>query len=349
MRDRMLAVIRGREVDRVPFVQYDGAAGPTAEIWEAYGKDKVGVSRWVSPHRIEAPNCRWESDPFEKDGLSGVRRTLHTPRGSLSDEVLFQPTLGAGATRKHFVKEPEDYDILAAYLEDIVVLDNNDEIRQCIADLGPDGIPHVAIDRTPWQQLWIQWVCVEDLCLHMVDCPDRVEQCVSRITRNARRTFELAARSPAPYIVFPDNITAPVIGERYFREYCVPLYDELAGMLAERDIPVFVHMDGDLKPLWAAIRESAVRGIDSLSPPPDNDTSVADALREWPDTSLLVNFPSSVHLASAEGVYERACEILAQGASSHRLQIQISENVPPGEWRRTFPAIIRAIEDFGRP
>jgi hypothetical protein len=62
-----------------------------------------------------------------------------------------------------------------------------------------------------------------------------------------------------------------------------------------------------------------------------------------------VNFPSSVHLALPEEVYRRAAEILAEGAESGRLQIQVSENVPPGVWRRSFPEIVGAIRDFGAP
>jgi hypothetical protein len=50
-------------------------------------------------------------------------------------------------------------------------------------------------------------------------------------------------------------------------------------MLWENSIPVWFHMDGDLKPLWEAIGESGIRGIDSFSPPPDNDTPVGKALQ----------------------------------------------------------------------
>jgi hypothetical protein len=105
-------------------------------------------------------------------------------------------------------------------------------------------------------------------------------------------------------------------------------------------------MDGDLKPLWKAIGESGLRGIDSFSPPPDNDTSPADALREWPEMRLFLNFPSSVHAAEPARVYEAAMDILHQAGASGRLEIQISENVPPGVWRSSYPQIVRAIHDF---
>jgi len=46
--------------------------------------------------------------------------------------------------------------------------------------------------------------------------------------------------------------------------------------------------------------------------------------------------------ATAEG-------LLAEGGSTGRLQIQISENVPPGRWKVSYPEIVKAIETFGRP
>ena len=69
----------------------------------------------------------------------------------------------------------------------------------------------------------------------------------------------------------------------------------------------------------------------------------------WPEMRIGVNFPSSVHLAEPEAVYSRAMTILEEGGRTGRLQIQISENVPPEVWRRSFPEIVRAIDDFGPP
>jgi len=159
----------------------------------------------------------------------------------------------------------------------------------------------------------------------------------------------LAYASPAPFVDFPDNITAPAIGERRFRQYCVPLYDELAGMLSERSAYVFVHMDGDLKPLWQAIAESRVGGLDSFAPAPDNDTTVAQAVSLWPEKRLWVNFPSSVHLCAYDAVRAEAEAILEAAGHTGRLQIQISENVPHAVWRTSLRAIADAIDAFGQP
>ncbi|HQK92811.1 MAG TPA: uroporphyrinogen decarboxylase family protein [Armatimonadota bacterium] len=348
MRERLLAVLRGHELDEVPFAVYDGTEGTRQDIWDSVGRDCVGLLGWTSAHTAAAPHCHWETEDILVDGRRGLRTVLHTPAGSLVEEKILQPDLGVLAAYRHFVRVPRDYEVLLAYLRDVIVSPSPETCAATVASLGDDGLPHLAVDRTPFQQLWIQWVCLEDLCLHLVDCPEIVRDCMDAMGALLRREFEAACRASAPYVVIPDNITAPAIGPRLFREYCIPYYRELAAMLGEHDMRLFVHMDGDLRPLWADIADSGVGGIDSLSPPPDNDTSVAAALSQWPDMRLFVNFPSSVHLAPPEQVYAQTAQMLAEGKASGRLEIQISENLPPGRWRVSYPAIVAAIRDLGQ-
>jgi hypothetical protein len=349
LRERILAVIQGREHDRVPFVQYDGLAGSNDEIWSVIGRDKMGIIRWSSVHAMDHPHCRFESAPFERDGRRGQTTTLYTPAGQLCEERLFEPIHGSSHIIRHYVKRPQDYCVLSAFLRDTVVREDIAHFLRDQQELGDDGVPMVSVNRTPYQQLWTEWVHIENLCLHLVDCPERVEECTELMAGIERTIFEIVRKAPVPFVDFPDNITAPVIGERYFRRYCVPLYNELADMLAARAVPVFVHMDGSLRPLWKAIGETRIGGIDSLSPPPDNDTSVGQAAAMWPQMRLFVNFPSSVHLMEPVQIRRQAEEMLAEAGHTGRLEIQISENMPPGAWRNSFPQIVRAIEEFGKP
>ena len=305
--------------------------------------------RWCSVHRVEHPNCRTDETPFERDGTPGVRSVLHTPAGDLWQERLRNPGGSVWRTTVRHVKEPADYVPLMAYFRDAVVVPDASSFLRAQRELGEDGVPLVSLARTPFQQLWIEWVDIQDLCYHLADAPDLVAECMELMADVVRRICEAACRAPVDFVDFPDNITAPVIGEANFRRWCVPLYTEMAAMLAERGLPVFVHMDGYLEPLYGAIGQSGVRGLDSLSPPPDNDTGPGRAHAMWPEMRLFVNFPSSVHLAPAGRVYERACGLLEEAGHSGRLQIQISEDVPPAAWRISFPEIARACREFGPP
>jgi hypothetical protein len=353
MRERMLAVIRGEELDRVPFVQYDRIAAPNEDVWDLIGRENMGVLRWCRAHRYEHPNCSFTTDQLREDGREGYRQVLSTPNGTLTQEKWYEPTYHTAATKHHFVKKPEDYRILEAYLDDVQVVEDTTDLERAIRDMGDDGLPLTRVERTPYQQLWVQWVSLQDLCIHLIDIPEVMDRITRKIADIQRRTYEVvyrvSGRIELPYVDIPDNITAPTIGEGYFREYCLPLYQELSSMMADRSVPVIAHTDGDLKPLWAAIGESGIRGLDSFSPPPDNDTRVAEAVQMWPEMRVYVNFPSSVHVGTDKEVYNTASEILEEGGHTGRIWFQISENVPPGVYRTSFPQIVRAIHDFGTP
>ena len=348
-RDRLLAIIERREPDRMPFVQYSGLAAPDEEVWALIGRENVGLLAWCGLHRSEHPDCRFESEEFEDGGRRMRRSVLHTPEGSL--QATWAQNEIAWARQDDYIKEPGDYRVLLSYLRDIAVYPSPDGWLDLYNRLGDDGLPHTSVGRTPYQALWIEWVRLDDLVYHMADCPALMEEVFAELFAVQHRIFLAVAEAvrelPVPYICAADNITAPTIGESYFRRYCLPAYRDLAECLATtgKDVPVSVHMDGDLKPLWRAVAESPVRIIDSLSPPPDNDTSVADARREWPQMRLGVNYPSSVHLADEATIYNTAMGILEQDGRAGRTWIQISENMPPGAWRKSYPQIVRAIRD----
>ena len=348
IRERMMAVILGQEHDRVPFAMYEIML-PKQEAFDLLGHGRIGIIRFCSIYRAEHPNCRFEHELLMDGATKRQRTILHTPKGDLTELRVFEPTFDSSTARKHFIETRQDYELLWSYLEDSVILDNYDRYLQDCAELGEDGFPKAEIERTPWQQLWIEWVGLEALSMHLADWPEHVEHTIALLERRARQTFEIAYRSPAPFIVMVDNITAPAIGPARFRKYCVPLYDELGGMLAERGARLLVHMDGLLKPLWRDIARSKVGGLDSFTPTPDCDTSAAEAVALWPEMRLWLNFPSSVHIEPPARIRAVADEILAAAGHSGRLQIQISENVPPGVWRTSFPIIAEAIEAFGKP
>lgn len=353
MRERMLAVINGESHNRIPFVQYDGLAGNNDEIWSILGRDNMGLLRWSRIYRFEHPHCYFEVKRIKREDFSGFLTTLHTPKGDLTEESYKEPVYKSIHIEKHFIQKPEDYEIFMTYLKDIIVYEDIERFTRDEAELGDDGIAMVTMERTPFQQLWIQWVSLTDLSFHMADYPELVEECIKLLAEIQYKTFEVVKKATEkvfiPFVNFPDNITAYAIGERNFRKYCIPFYNELADLLSNKNIPVVVHMDGDLKPLWKDIRESKVKGLDSFTPAPDNDTSVKEAISFWPDKRLFLNFPSSVHLEEPEEIYREAKKILDEAGHSGRLWIQISENVPPGVWRKSFPQIVKAIEEFGSP
>jgi len=355
----MLAAVQGREHDRVPFAQYVLSKGfcesfpKRKEVCAELGEDKVGFIRLVGIFRTITPNCRWEQEAICHEGRDAVRNTLITPKGNLTEIRLHEGVLHSTAAATHYVKTPEDYQILLACLRDTRVEKDLTDFYNALEDLGDFGLPYCYLPRTPYQALWIQWVSINDLALHLAEEPDLMAEVTGAIADINTRIFEVVCEilkdTPIPYLVFGENLTAPMIGSHYFRKYAVPAYNQMAGMVKEtgKNVPILAHTDGYLKALWDGISETQLDGLESLSPPPDNDTSVAEARARWPHMRLLVNFPSPAHLLESGEIYAIAMRILEEGGRRGRLQIQISEDIPPDIWRKSYPPILKAIQDFG--
>ena len=102
MRERMLAVVQGREHDRVPFVQYSNLAAPDDEIWPVIGRGNMGILRWAPTYRVEHPNCRFETiedrPAFLKPvqcGLWSIFRSLQYLSQSIRNFVTSRRQFGA--------------------------------------------------------------------------------------------------------------------------------------------------------------------------------------------------------------------------------------------------------------
>jgi len=345
-RERILAAIHGQPVDRVPFVVYDGVAATVTAMQAELGVDQVGVQRWVRPYRLVTPHCQSAEQELVVDGRRRRRRWLQSSWGDLWEERFIDSPYAVTPAIRPFVTEGREYDLLLAYLSDTIVEPDPEAYEAVDRELGAAGVPHCVIPRTPYQQLLHEWVNAEDLTWHLLESSHAVLACIEQMQRIQREVFAIVSQLRPPYVVIPEHLHAPVIGRTSFNKYCVPLYRELAELLAGDQIPVFVQMDGDLRQLWYDIEDAPLGGIDGLAPPPEHDTSVAQAVKLWPNLALGVKFPTTTFLKPAKVVYDKALQLLQEGGPSQRLILQVTEPVPPGRWKITFPAILKAIDDY---
>ncbi|MAT41737.1 MAG: hypothetical protein CL609_05305 [Anaerolineaceae bacterium] len=207
MKERMMAVIQGEEHDQVPFAMYE-IMFPKEQAFEVLGKDRIGIIRFSPIYRVEHPNCHFKSEIFYENGSKMEHNSLITPKGKLEEIRIFEPAYDSSTTKKHYIQTPADYEIFWSYLDDCIILDNYEHYLQDCAELGETGLAKAEVERSPYQQLWIEWVGLEGLSIHLAEFPDHVEETILRLNKRARKTFEIAYYSPAPFIDIPDNITA---------------------------------------------------------------------------------------------------------------------------------------------
>jgi len=350
VRERIHAIIDREQHDKMPLLQYDHLIVPNEVFWDTFGRENAGILHRCGLTKLTGRDCSKTTRDFTENGFRGQYSLIRTPHGELHEKILFDPALDSPARVEHFVKKPSDYALLLEYFNDLRVEEDPSRYLQCDRYVGNAGIPMVCVTRTPFQQMWVFWVSLERLCVDMVEYGDVVCACLERLAELKADELKTIARLrrtiPFKLLNFPDNITAPAIGRKYFARYCVPYYNLAREYLEDYSVLISVHTDGDLAPLHDKIRDSAITALESYTPPPDTDTSVKQALMIRENMRLFMNFTSSVHVRSEREVYSHAMHLLEEAAPSGRVWMQLSEDIPPGRWKTNIPMLLQAIDDY---
>lgn len=162
----------------------------------------------------------------------------------------------------------------------------------------------------------------------------------------SRRAYQVVADSPHQVVQYCGNVSPEIVGRERFQQFVLPHYYELADELHTRGKQLLVHLDANCKLLAKDIAESGIDIVEAFTPAPDTDMTLAEAREAWPDKVIWVNFPSSLHLASEEVIYNTTQDLIRQNGTGHKLLIGITEDPPEDRWQCSCQAIGRAIVDY---
>ena len=105
---------------------------------------------------------------------------------------------------------------------------------------------------------------------------------------------------------------------------------------------IMVHYDGQLR----AIADDFARypfDVDSLTPPPEGDMTMAECRAAWPDKFLWLHPTLSWFQMSPDAMLGSVRKMMAD-VGSRLFCLMISEDVPP-EWESRVPLILRMLRD----
>ncbi len=354
-RSRVEAIFRGQRPDRVPFVIWNNKLpeGPIGQAVLEAGACVVVKSRvWRRRQRTIPVHVQREaaggSEPLPggpvPDGYERERVIYDTPAGRLTTTLV----RGRGTTwRAEWpFKSEADYDALLAWLADT---DYTPCYEAFLADdraYGPRGLARPGTEKSPLFELLYEIMGVMNFAVQWQENRPRVLELYEALLAVRRKRLSILADSPAQYAVVDGNVEMSVVGNERFAQYYAPVIRQACELMHARGKLAGVHLDGDNRLLAGPIGELPVDMIESFTPPPDCDLSISEARAAWPEKFLMVNFPSSVHLAGAEAVRRTAERLLAEARQHGRVILGVMEDVPRQD---TLPVLAEAVRDFGSP
>ena len=340
IRERLEAFWAGERLERIPFTTYESKLPPDWSDPVVLGmlRDGLGVLRFVPTWATQYDGgVELVQRSSLEDGKAVRRQEWRTPVGEVSARWVDD------WQQKYFLETAADYRVMIYVAQHTHYAPSYAAFHTQEVILPPYMLPVPRIGRTPLQTILVDYAGLEAFSLHLVEYPDELRELYEALRVNFRQLVEIVAGGPGRYINVLENFTADTLGPRRYRELLLPIYQETFGLLQQAGKVVGVHYDGQVRAVKQLVAGAPIDLIESLTPPPEGDLTLAEARAAWPDKL----FWSNVNLGCYElppdeltlEIQRRAREGAPDGC---RLAFEVSEDMPV-RWRESMPVILAAL------
>jgi len=344
-RARVLTALAGEMPDRVPFVVWNNKL-PGEPVNSQLLECEACIINKSTVYQVSTLGVEVETEQLaEIDGLARRRKVFHTAAGDLTTEERIVP--GSTWLEKMPFTGPDDYEPLEAFIGSKEYTPCYDKFLTDDQEYGDQSLARPETIYTPIQDLICKYMGVEAFCIEWADRRDRLLKLFEVIAEDRRKRLELVAASPAKFVIIEGNIIPEVTGAERFERHHIPYIEEGCELLHKNGKYAGAHLDANNKVLAGSIAKTSLDLIESFTPPPDCNLPLAEARRLWPEKTVQINFPSSVHLAGPEAVRKTIVEILKEAAPGNRFIVGISEDISEGGVNTLVP-LARAVYENGR-
>ena len=231
-------------------------------------------------------------------------------------------------------------------LEDTRITADSEPFLKSEAEVGDRGVTVGQLERSPLlgrspvMEIQVQLAGLSRFAMDMADqVPERMEL-LERMSDLKLRQVREAVKTPAKYIKLWDNMSIETIGLKVYNRHMVPLYRQILEILASAGKRLLVHYDGKMR-LVAQQIACLDFDLDSLTPPPEGDMTIAEARAAWPQKFFWLHPPLGWYrdrFALAERIRQ-----MVRDAGPRRFCLMISEDVPP-DWQQTVPLVLETLQ-----
>jgi len=238
----------------------------------------------------------WLGEPVYDDTVrvtveargTAARRSWVTSAGTLTEELTFMKASSSSAHTLYPVADRRDLDVFLYLLEHRELRPSNIEDYLVRVELWKtfDGIPSIAMPRSPLASFFYEWAGVENAVYLMVDYPGIIRKIFSIMDRQEEPIIDAVCRLAPPVVHFADNLS----GDNF-----TGLYDDFMRAGHRKRIQRFhdagiacaVHLDGKVSGLLPKLAAAGFDAIEALTPEPGGDLPV-EMMREIAQNNRVI-------------------------------------------------------------
>jgi hypothetical protein len=343
IRERLETFWSGEKPDVIPFTTYESKIPSDWRdpIIQQMFADGLGVLRFIPTWETVYRDVEVIDKKATIDGQPIRRQLWHTPVGEL--EAIWEQDW----QQKYFLETADDYRVMQYIVEHTEYRPAYESFEAQAADLPSHIFAVPRMGRTPFQTILVDYAGLANFALHLYEYETELRQLYEVMLVNFHRLAEIVADGPGRYINILENYTADTLGPRRYAEFLLPVYEETFEMFRQAGKVVGYHYDGSLAVVKDLVARAPLDLIESLTPPPEGDMTLAEARAAWPDKLFWSNVNLGCYELPPEELKQEIWRRVEAGApDGRRLAFEVSEDRPP-RWRESMPVILAALKAYG--
>lgn len=337
-KERLLAAIRGKEVDRVPWSPF------LAYYWDYLPKEiqkrgqldyllEMGADPLLRGFFTLFHAERKKCEISEKQQGNKRYKTYETKVGTLVEEYTYSTVANSWFLTGHPVKTEEDFKVLQYISEHTVITENRNAFEEDNRIVGDRGLhlPLLGVGgKTAFQSLVESWCGTVELVYALYDYSEVVEECLAVMQAKNLETVTASVKSSAEGFIFWEDSSTTNISPDLFEKYTAPEINQWGKCIHENDKLLIHHACGHLKDLLPLMAKTEIDMVESVSPPPTGNIEILDAIKLLPDHIGIIGGiePTFFENCSMDQLEAYVREVLS-GMRGERYVLANSDSCPP--------------------
>jgi hypothetical protein len=346
-RERMLAVLKGQEVDRIPWIprtllwyRAHKLAGTLPPQWRELDlrqiERELGIGTpardgAVFTTRVEGLEVR------ETEIEQGTVTEFMTPSGTVREVTQRSDYLEKrglpGRVMEHRLKTPEDLEVWEYVVRNTLYDPGYEEFEEYDRDIGEEGLPLVSCGDLPYYDFAEKLAGYEGAFYQMADHPQAVDRLLNLMLEVHReRLWPVLEKSPGIMFLhgahLSDVVTPPPIYERYV----APYYREFIPRMHKAGKYVVMHADADLSLILDHVKSTGWDMLECFVTAPMVPLTMERARQVFgTETSLWGGIPSTLLSpnVSEEEFRSYVADLFRTIAPGRAFVLGVADNVMP--------------------
>ena len=364
-RERFFKILKKEKPDRVPWFAdlghwYRAEAGSQWSLFSVsnnYLKEIIDLHNEVrAGWYIDALSLHEE---YYEDGVIREREIIkdkavehyRTPIGEIRMERRWNQTSFSWDITKLMAETPKDLEVLTYAIERRKFrprYENWDELEKMTGHAGL-GFPNLAY--TGLGSLMSYYMGVENTVYAIYDEPELFNRYIEIYNRKHLELVDLYCSSPAPHMIFSDNLSSDVQPPDIFRRFSYDHYNNIAKRFHGAGKTVSAHLDGRLSNIIGIVAETGIDVADAVTPLPNGDLSPHEIRRQAGNEIILFGGISPdkwLPETSEEEFISHVRKWLDLRCVSPWLVQSAGDQVPPGTELSRIKLMYDLVEEYGK-